>query len=198
MKEETIDRPPESTISRIRRGSRREFLKGTIVLAGTLSAGTLLAALAPSRTWALEAQVLDKDQARDLLLMARRLYPHDDLPDAVYALLVKDIDTACRDAAVRDLVRSGIASLNRAAGGNWASAPTQRQLAILEAMRTDPFFQKIRGQCVTSIYDNQMAYKHFGYEGETWSKGGYIKRGFNDLTWLPDPPASASPPPFDA
>ncbi|MBN9401790.1 MAG: tat (twin-arginine translocation) pathway signal sequence, partial [Burkholderiales bacterium] len=138
------------------------------------------------------------NQARDLLLMARRLYPHDDLPDAVYALLVKDIDAACRDATVRDLVRSGIESLNRAAGGNWASATPQRQLAILEAMRTDPFFQKIRSQCVTSIYDNQMAYKHFGYEGETWSKGGYIKRGFNDLTWLPDPPASASPPPFDA
>jgi hypothetical protein len=195
---ETIDRPPESAIPRIRRGSRREFLKGTVVLAGTLSVGTLLAALAPSRTWALEAQVLDKNQARDLLLMARRLYPHDDLPDAVYALLVKDIDAACRDATVRDLVRSGIESLNRAAGGNWASATPQRQLAILEAMRTDPFFQKIRGQCVTSIYDNQMAYKHFGYEGETWSKGGYIKRGFNDLTWLPDPPASASPPPFDA
>ncbi|WP_416246339.1 VOC family protein [Castellaniella sp.] len=50
-------------------------LKGTVVLAGTLSAGTLLAALAPSRTWALEARVLDRNKARDLLLMARRLYP---------------------------------------------------------------------------------------------------------------------------
>ncbi|MER1967589.1 tat (twin-arginine translocation) pathway signal sequence [Castellaniella sp. GW247-6E4] len=195
---ETIDGTAGSAVPRIRRGSRREFLKGTVVLAGTLSAGTLLAALAPSRTWALEAQVLDKGQARDLLLMAKRLYPHEDLPDAVYALLVKDIDEACRAAPVRDLVRSGLEALNRAADGHWAAAAPGRQVEILEAMRADPFFQKVRGQCITSIYDNQMAYKHFGYEGETWSKGGYIKRGFNDLNWLPDPPVSASPPPFDA
>ncbi len=194
----TIDDVAEPAIPLVRRGSRREFLKGTIVLTGTLSAGTLLAALAPSRTWALTARILDKDQARALLLMARRVYPHEDLPDAVYALLVKDIDEACRDEAVRDLVGAGIDALNRDAGGDWAAATPRRQLAILEAMPTDPFFQKIRSQCVTSIYDNQMAYKHFGYEGETWSKGGYIKRGFNDLTWLPDPPVSASPPPFDA
>jgi len=28
----------------------------------------------------------------------------------------------------------------------------------------------------------------------TVSKGGYVYRGFNDLTWLPNPPADASPP----
>ncbi|MFV0284684.1 MAG: tat (twin-arginine translocation) pathway signal sequence [Castellaniella sp.] len=195
---EIIARPPESDILRIRSGSRRNFLKGTVVLTGTLATGTLLAALAPSRTWALEAQVLDKKQAQDLLLMAKRLYPHKDLPDAVYALLVKDIDAACSDKAVHDMVTAGIKALNKNAEGNWAAATPKRQVAILQAMSTDPFFKKVRGQCITSIYDNQMAYKHFGYEGEIWTKGGYLKRGFNDLTWLPDPPESASPPPFDA
>ncbi len=195
---ETMDRRQDREVPVIRRGSRRAFLKGAIVLTGTLSAGTLLAALAPSRVWALEAQVLDKDQAQALLLMARRLYPHKDLPDAVYALLVKDIDEACADPAVRDMVVAGIKTLNQKAGGNWAAASAQQQLTVLESMQADPFFQKVRGQCVTALYDNQMAYKHFGYEGESWSKGGYIKRGFNDLTWLPDPPASASPPPFGA
>jgi hypothetical protein len=39
-----------------------------------------------------------------------------------------------------------------------------------------------------------MAYAHFGYQGEAFSKGGYIFRGFNDLTWLPNPPPEASPP----
>ncbi|TIP32839.1 MAG: gluconate 2-dehydrogenase subunit 3 family protein, partial [Mesorhizobium sp.] len=24
----------------------------------------------------------------------------------------------------------------------------------------------------------------FGYEGESYSKGGYITRGFNDIEWL--------------
>jgi hypothetical protein len=24
----------------------------------------------------------------------------------------------------------------------------------------------------------------FGYEGESYSKGGYIKRGFDDIDWI--------------
>jgi hypothetical protein len=33
-----------------------------------------------------------------------------------------------------------------------------------------------------------MAYAYFGYEGEAFSKGGYLFRGFNDLHWLPEVP----------
>lgn len=182
----------------VRPDSRRQFLKGTIVLTGVLASGSILAAFTPTRVWALEAKVLNKEQAGTLLIMAKRLYPHKDLPDAVYALLVKDIDAACADAQVRKLVEDGIRKLNANAGGNWAAATEQQQLVLLKSMQADPFFQKIRGQCITSLYDNQMAYKHFGYEGEVWSRGGYIKHGFDDLTWLPNPPEAASPPAFTA
>jgi hypothetical protein len=41
-----------------------------------------------------------------------------------------------------------------------------------------------------------MAYAVFGYPGASWDKGGYITRGFQDLSWLPAPPADVSPPPF--
>ena len=54
----------------------------------------------------------------------------------------------------------------------------------------------VRGKCVTSLYDNEMAFAALGYPGSSWEKGGYIARGFQDLKWLPDPPAEASPPPF--
>jgi hypothetical protein len=54
----------------------------------------------------------------------------------------------------------------------------------------------VRGQCVTSLYDNDMAYAVFGYPGSAWEKGGYITRGFQDLKWLPAPSKEASPPPF--
>ena len=56
----------------------------------------------------------------------------------------------------------------------------------------------MRGQCITSLYNNEMAFAHFGYPGASSDKGGYINRGFNDLKWLPDPPASASPAPYKA
>ncbi|KAA0889568.1 gluconate 2-dehydrogenase subunit 3 family protein [Pusillimonas sp. ANT_WB101] len=181
------------TVRRADQPARRQFLKGSIVLTGMLASGSILATLAPSRSWALEAQHLDKTQANALLLMAKRLYPNKDMPDAIYALLVKDMDAACADATTKQLVLDGIAKLNAATQGAWATASEAKQVAALKAMESEPFFQKVRGQCILSLYDNQLAYAHFGYEGEVWSKGGYLGRGFNDLTWLPDPPESASP-----
>ncbi|TMI40240.1 MAG: tat (twin-arginine translocation) pathway signal sequence, partial [Betaproteobacteria bacterium] len=73
--------------------SRRELLQGAGVLFGTLwvSSGTLLA-LAPSRAWALELKTFDANTGKSLLMLTRNIYPHDKLDDAVYALVVKDLD----------------------------------------------------------------------------------------------------------
>jgi|SRR5690606_4648348 len=173
--------------------SRRRFLSGAAVLTGVLATGSTLAAFAPSRAWALETRRLNQVQAETLLAMAKALYPHKELPDAVYALLVKDIDAQMADDGQVRLVEEGVARLNQQSKGAFASLSLDEQTALLQQIETDPFFQAVRGQCITSIYDNEMAYRHFGYEGEVWSKGGYLARGFDDLKWLPDPPQSASP-----
>src|SRR5436190_296620 len=73
-------------------------------------------------------------------------------------------------------------------------APSKVWALELSALEETPFFGKVRGTCVGALYDNPLAYAHFGYEGSSWEKGGYLQRGFNDLKWLPDPPANASPP----
>ena len=54
----------------------------------------------------------------------------------------------------------------------------------------------MRGQCITSLYDNDMAYAVFGYPGSAREKGGYSSRGFKNLKWLPAPSKEASPPPY--
>lgn len=146
--------------------------------------------------WALELKQLNQLQADTILAMAKALYPHKDLPDAVYALLVKDIDASAQEAAGAELVKAGVEKLNAAAGGDFAKLSLEKQTDILKAMEKEgnPFFRKVRGQGVTSLYDNDMAYKYFGYEGEVFSRGGYLKNGFDDLKWLPDPPVEASPP----
>jgi hypothetical protein len=51
-------------------------------------------------------------------------------------------------------------------------------------MEAEPFFQKVRGGLVTGIYNNPEVWPLFGYEGESFSKGGYINRGFDDIEWL--------------
>jgi len=176
--------------------ARREFLKGSGVLMGTLAAGSLQASLAPSTAWALELKTLSSADGQTLIALGRTLYPHKQLPDAVYALLVKDLDAKAADPATAQLLHDGIAGLDKAAGGSFAKAAPARRLKLVKAIEGQPFFNTVRGQCVTSLYDNDMAFAVFGYPGSAWEKGGYITRGFQDLSWLPAPPAEASPPPY--
>ena len=176
---------------------RRDFLKGSGVLFGSLAAGSVLAGLAPSRAWALELQQLSTAEGQALVAMGRTLYPHKKLPGAVYALLAKDLDAkaaASPEAAAQ--LHAGLAGLDQAAGGHFAKASPARRLQIVKAIEGTPFFATVRGQCVTSLYDNDMAFAVFGYPGSAWEKGGYITRGFQDLKWLAAPPVEASPPPW--
>ena len=171
--------------------ARREFLKGSGILMGTIATGSVLATLAPSPVWAVELKTLSKAEGQTLMAMGRTLYPHKKLPDAVYALLAKDLDGKADPA-----LRAGIKALDEAAGGSFLKANAAKRLQVVKAIEGTPFFNTVRGQCVTSLYDNDMAYAVFGYPGSSWEKGGYITRGFQDLKWLPAPSKEASPPPF--
>ena len=174
--------------------TRRSLLRGSGLLLGTLAAGGVLTALAPSRAWAVELKTLSSAEGTTLMKMGRTLFPHAKLPDAVYALLAKDLDAgATADSKTTALLREGIVSLDKAAGGNFAKASGAKQLAAVKSMQATPFFAAVRGKCVTSLYDNDMAFTAFGYPGSSWEKGGYITRGFQDLKWLPEPSKEASP-----
>ncbi|WP_300647196.1 tat (twin-arginine translocation) pathway signal sequence [Paenalcaligenes sp.] len=173
---------------------RRQFLKKYIVLTGVISSGSFLASIAPSTSWALEAHHLNSFQAQSLLSMAKRLYPHEGLDEAVYAILVKDIDQLCNTPETRKVVLKGLSLLNSPHPFNELSAAAQ--VEKLNSIQETDFFHKVRQQCITSIYNHPLAQIYFGYEGESWSKGGYLLNGFNDLIWLDNPPEVASPMPF--
>lgn len=177
--------------------TRRDMLKGSGILFGSLTAGSTLALLAPSTAWAVELKTLTQTEGETLLRLGQVLFPHKKLPDAVYALLAKDLDAdASADAGTAKLLRDGIASLNYLAGGNFLKLNAARRLEVVKAIEGQPFFNTVRGKCVVSLYDNEMAFAALGYPGSAWEKGGYITRGFQDLKWLPNPPASASPAPY--
>ena len=177
--------------------TRRDLLKGSGILFGTLTAGSTLALLAPSMAWAVELKTLTQAEGETLLRLGQVLFPHKKLPDAVYALLAKDLDAdASADAGTAKMLREGIASLNHLAGGNFLKLNAARRLEVVKSIEGQAFFNTVRGKCVVSLYDNEMAYAALGYPGSAWEKGGYITRGFQDLKWLPNPPASASPAPY--
>lgn len=174
--------------------TRRRMLRAAAVLALAPSAvAATLPALAPGRSAALIFANLDARATRVLHVMARHLYPHPTLDDAVYALVVAELDAAAANPAVSVLLTEGIAALDAAAHGDWLALDAPAQLARLTAIADTAFFAKVRGTAVVALYDNALAFAHFGYEGDSYGKGGYLHRGFDDLSWLPDPPEQASP-----
>lgn len=171
--------------------ARRGFLKTTGVLTGLLAVGSPLAFLAPSRTWAVDLATLTSAEGATLLAVMRTIAPHDQLEDAAYALVVQSVDAdSSKDESVRKLIRQGLSDL----GAGFATASESDRVTALKAVESSAFFQTIRVKTISTLYASPLAYEHFGYEGEAFSKGGYLARGFNDLHWLPDPPLADSGP----
>jgi hypothetical protein len=170
---------------------RREFLQKTGILTGVLAAGSPLALLAPSRAWAVDLTSLTSAEGATLLAVARTIAPHDKLEDAAYAFVIRALDTAAaKDEMLRKQLKDGVASL----GPGFAPAPESSRVAALRKIESTAFFQNLRVQTLQVLYSTPLAYAYFGYEGESFSKGGYLQRGFNDLRWLPDVPAADSGP----
>jgi len=171
--------------------ARREFLQATGILTGLLAVGSPLALLAPSRAWAVDLTSLTTAQATSLLAATRTIAPHDKLEDAAYAFVVRALDAAAaKDEAVHKQLADGVTSL----GAGFARAAESARVEALRRLESTPFFQNLRVQTLLVLYSTPLAYAYFGYEGEAFSKGGYLMRGFNDLRWLPDVPAEDSGP----
>ena len=168
---------------------RRSFVRAVGVLTGVIALGHPLAALLPSRTWAVELRVLSSAEAAALLAMIRTIAPHDTLDDAAYALVVNAVDVdAAGSAKAGTELKAGVASL----GDGFALMPENARAQHLEGIESSAFFQSVRTKTLMTLYSNPVAWAHFGYEGESFSKGGYLLRGFNDLKWLPDVPLADS------
>lgn len=169
--------------------SRRVFLKGSGgVLAGTLAfTSGPIALLAPSTSWAMPLDSLSTRQGEILLAAVKHIFPHPGLEDAVYAHVVQSLDRKSEIGEFHALMHDGIQVLNDGSEGDWLALNEVEQLEKLSLMSNTPFFQAIRSDAVVSLYDNSLAYAHFGYGG-TEGDIGYLHNGFNDLTWLPDPP----------
>lgn len=168
--------------------SRRDVLKG----GGTASLGAILiisgsAIIHPKFAWGMETTNLKPETMATLIQMARDIYPHDQVPDRFYAIAVKPYDAkAGEDPKQKKMIEDGVADLDKRAGkGGYINLGWEDdRLAILRKIENTPFFQTVRGGLVTGLYNQKEVWPLFGYEGEAFSKGGYIARGFNDIDWL--------------
>jgi len=172
-----------------RRGlSRRDLLKSGGA-AGALAALIVTgnAVISPKSAWGMETTALKPETMATLIQMSRDVYPHDQLADKYYAVAAKDHEVqAGKDEAHKTLIEEGIADLDKRAGegGYRGLGWEEERVAILRQIEGTPFFQAVRGGLVVSLYNQKEIWPIFGYEGESFSKGGYIHRGFDDIEWL--------------
>lgn len=149
-------------------------------LGATLPAGRLLAEAG--------AAASDNELNRFLVILLRRLFPHDQLDPSIYV----DVADAMAGAVTSDpellsLVQSGRRKLDQQSGRPWRELDADAQTAQLSAIEETPFFQKLRSLGNFLFYNHRDLWPFFGYEGSSFEKGGYITRGFDDLDWLPEP-----------
>lgn len=164
--------------------TRRALLAHAVAAGAAFSIGTGFVA-SRDAAWAVELKALKPETMATLIQMARDIYPHDRVADSFYAVAVKGYDTP-EDAPG---IEAGITALNAAAQGagfddylsvGWESD----RVAILKTMELGTFFQTIRNGLVTGLYNQKDLWPIFGYQGESYSQGGYISRGFDDINWL--------------
>lgn len=136
-----------------------------------------------TRTW----QVLSPAEARTLVAACRRIYPHDALGDAPYEGWVAKLDdNAATDPALASRLREGVQALAAAGDRAFAELAPGQQLDELRRIEQTDFFNDVRSTGVVALYDNPEVWNHLGWEGASYDRGGYLKRGFDDLDWLPD------------
>lgn len=118
------------------------------------------------------------------------MYPHDALPDDVYARVGEKLAEAAReDSEAARTIEEGVSGLN--GGRPFAGLSADEQLEALKRIEGSDFFELVRSTAVVEVYSDQRTWELVGYEGPSFDKGGYVNRGFNDLDWLPDPEADS-------
>lgn len=173
-------------VDRIDNLGRRTFIAGSCSAVFVASS----AALVPGHALA-EALTTAAAASATLVRMARDLFPHDRLGDDQYRVAVATIDDQlAADASKNQLLRSGTALLDDASRRKYgrpylAIEHEQDRAIVLKTIESSDFFQTLRSGLVTSLYNQQSLWSRFGYEGSSAEKGGYIRRGFDDIDWLP-------------
>jgi hypothetical protein len=166
---------------------RRKFMVGAGMAALVISGAAIMH---PGEAWGLEVKNLKPETMRTLIKLGRDIFPHDRVADRFYAVAMKSYDEKSgSDAATKQLVEKGVAELDELAqkkhGVPYAAVGWEAErVKLLRQVEDGDFFQKVRGDMLVSLYNQKEVWPLFGYEGESASKGGYIKRGFDDITWL--------------
>jgi hypothetical protein len=126
---------------------------------------------------------LDPGQVTTLVRLLRVAYPHPGFPDGPYERTAR----AVQDADTGGLLADGLTRLDEAAGGRFTGLDDDAATKVVETVSRTAFFALVHATTVVKLYDDHEVWELLGYEGPSFDKGGYLRRGFDDLDWLPMP-----------
>lgn len=157
--------------------SRREALEK--MFKGSLAAGSL-----SSLPAAQAATATFSDDERGLLeAVAFTLFPHTSLDKSKYAAVSTALQAALSaDAAKLEKMRETMNSLKT---GGFMTASQSARESQLSAVEKSDFFGVVYGTTLNTLYADKEVWTQFGYEGSSVEHGGYVDRGFNNISWLP-------------
>lgn len=157
---------------------RREFMRG----ASLLLTGTAAYSLTPNFAWAEGS-----DRLEGIARVCYALYPHRKLPYDFYKACGQGLlDKAATDSALSAQLDEGLSALNAVYSKPFHELSEEERELALQRVANTSFFQTVRGHTITGLYNIPKVWEHFGYQGPSFPKGGYIDRGFNDILWLKD------------
>ena len=157
--------------------SRRRFIVTAIAASSVL---------ATSRNW-LPGAWAASERNPALPRLARLLFPHDAIPDSVYAAVATDLfDSFAAQQSSAQLLDAAAVALDAQQESSWFDADEDGQIAALKNIQGETFFGAILGGLRARFYYHPQVWQHLGYPGSSKEHGGYKHRGFDDIDWLPE------------
>lgn len=141
----------------------------------------------PAKYSELNALELSEEARRILTRLIRVAFPHPNFPDGPYERMTQKIIDASEESRwFRMALTQGLVTLDSLTEEHFLDLSDEKALAVLKRIADLEFFGFIRRTTVLNLYADPEVHEALGYEGESFSKGGYLHRGFNDLAWLPE------------
>lgn len=121
---------------------------------------------------------------QDLELVASVAYdilPFPELPPDLYVQAARQMLESGGDE-----LPGGLEALRTAtAGMPWKELDEARRVQMLQSIQDSPFFQTLRATTIQVVLRDPGARQIVGYGGSAIEHGGYLHRGFDDISWLP-------------
>jgi hypothetical protein len=139
--------------------------------------------------WINQLRSFDPVEAEALVAVVQTLCPHDAVPLAPYRRVICQFDRiASETPAAHEAFKVVLGLLKEQWRLPFSDLAETYRVQSLKRIETTPQFFFVQRLAIRYFYDDVEIWTAFGYQGASVHLGGYVKRGFDDLDWLPPLP----------